>query len=120
MVGADVNAYYQQFNLFGGVGIRHDDRPFVGDPLRQSANTTVWFTELDMTVFPWLMPGLRFDSWNSHTLDPVSGSTVAFTDMQFVPGVVFLVRPNVKFTLRTMITKFDSQMDTKWQLGQVA
>ncbi len=120
MVGADVNAFYEQFNLFGGVGLRHDDRPFLGDPLSQSANSTVWFTELDMTVFPWLLPGLRFESWNSHMLDPVTGGSVAYTDMQFVPGVVFLVRPNVKFTLRTMVTKFDSQMDTKWQLGQVA
>ncbi len=120
MIGLDVNAYYEQFNLFGGFGVRHDDRPFLGDPLSQSANSTVWFTELDMTVFPWLLPGLRFESWNSHTLDPTTGQSVAYTDVQFVPGILFLVRPNVKFTLRTSLEKFDSRADTKWQMGQVA
>lgn len=120
MIGADVNAFYEQFNLFGGIGIRHDNRPFLGDPLLHSANTTVWFTELDMTVFPWLLPGLRFESWNSSALDPVSGGPAAYTDLQFVPGIVFLVRPNVKFSLRTTVSKLDSQGDTKWQLGQVA
>ena len=120
MAGGDVNAFYEQFNLFGGIGIRHDKQPFVGDPLLQSANTVVWFTELDVTVFPWLLPGLRYESWNSHTLDPVSGESAAYTDAQFVPGVVVLLRPNVKLALRTTVTKFDSNNDTKWQLGQVA
>lgn len=120
MLGADVNAYYDQFNLFGGIGIRHDKQPFLGDPLLQSANTTVWFTELDVTVFPWLLPGLRFEFWNSHTLDPVSGQSASYTDLQFVPGVVVLLRPNVKLALRTMVTKFDSNNDTKWQAGQVS
>ncbi len=120
MFGADVNAFYDQFNLFGGIGIRHDKQPFLGDPLLQSANTTVWFTELDVTVLPWLLPGLRFESWNSHTLDPVSGQSVSYTDLQVVPGVVVLLRPNVKLALRTMVTKFDSNNDAKWQAGQVS
>ncbi len=120
MFGADVNAFYDQFNLFGGIGLRHDKQPFLGDPLPQSANTVVWFTELDVTVFPWLMPGLRFESWNSHALDPISGESISYTDVQFVPGVVVLLRPNVKVALRTTVTKFDSNNDTKWQPGQVA
>ena len=119
MFGADVNAYYDQFNLLGGIGIRHDKQPFFGDPLLQSANTSVWFSELDVTVFPWLLPGLRYESWNSHTLDP-NGQSVSYTDVQFVPGVVVLVRPNVKLSLRTMVTKFDSNSDTKWHVGQFA
>jgi hypothetical protein len=120
MFGADVNAYYDRCNLFGGVGIRHDDSPFLGDPSLQSANTTVWFTELDVVVYPWLLPGLRFESWNGHSLDPATGQTVSYTDGQFVPGVVVLLRPNVKVVLRTTVTKFDSNNDTKWQVGQVS
>jgi hypothetical protein len=120
MFGADVNAYYDQFNLFGGFGIRHDNSPFLGDPMLQSANTVVWFAQLDVVVFPWLLPGLRFESWNGHTLDPTSGQVVSYTDMNIVPGVVVLLRPNVKLTLRTSVTKFDSNQDTKWQAGQVA
>lgn len=120
MFGADVNLYYEEFNLFGGIGIRHDKQPFLEDPLSQSANTAVWFTELDVVAYPWLLPGLRFESWNGHALDPTSGLTVSYTDVQFVPGVVVLLRPNVKLALRTTVTKFDSNNDTKWQVGQVS
>jgi hypothetical protein len=118
MGGGDLNAYYDRVNLFGGFGIRHDEQPFLGTP-GQSANTTVWFTELDVVVYPWLLPGLRFESWNSHGFDSGIGDVVSYTDNQFVPGIVALVRPNVKATLRTTIEKFDSRGDTKFDFGQV-
>lgn len=105
MGGGDVNAYYDRFNLFGGVGIRHDESPFLGDPLNQSANTKVWFGELDFVAYPWLLPGIRIESWNSERIDGGTGLTGSFTDQQIVPGVVALVRANVKMTLRTMFTK---------------
>jgi len=117
-VGGDFNAYYDRFNLFGGVGIRHDDQPYVGY-IGTSINSTVWFTELDVVVFPWLLPGVRYESWIGNRIDPVSGSTVSFTDAQFVPGVVFLIRPNVKTTVRTSISKLESSGDTQFSLGQV-
>ena len=119
MGGGDVNAYCDRFNLFGGVGIRHDENPFLGTP-GQSANTTVWFGELDLVAFPWLLPGVRFEQWKSEALDPVSGGVAPYTDAQFVPGIVALVRPNVKMTLRTTIEKFESRGDTKYDIGQVS
>ena len=120
MVGGDINAYYDRCNLFGGFGVRHDDQPFLGT-LSTSANTTVIFTELDYVIYPWLLPGVRYENWNSHTLDPAgSGKVVAYTDQQFVPGIVALVRPNVKLTLRTSIEKFESRADTKYDFGQVS
>ncbi|MFI5251332.1 MAG: hypothetical protein ACHQQQ_02775 [Bacteroidota bacterium] len=118
MVGGDANAYYDRYNLFGGVGIRNDDQPFIGNP-STSATTTVWFTELDAVVYPWLLPGIRFESWNSHMLNS-SGTVVPYTDVEFVPGIVALVRPNVKVTLKTTIEKFDSRGDTKYDFGQVS
>ena len=119
MVGGDFNAFYDRFNIFGGLGIRHDDQPFVGT-LGTDANSTVMFTEVDLVVYPWLLPGVRYENWNSHIPDPVgSGSVVPYTDQQFVPGVVFLVRPNVKLTLRTAIEKFDSRGDTKFDFDTV-
>ena len=118
MAGGDVNAYYDRFNIFGGVGIRHDENPFLGT-LGKSANTTVWFTELDVVAYPWLLPGIRFESWNSNTLDQNSGNLVSYSDYQFVPGIVALIRPNVKMTLSTSIEKFDSRGDTKFDFGEV-
>jgi hypothetical protein len=120
MFGGDVNAFYGACNLYGGVGVRHDDRPYLDDPLSQSANTGVWFTELDVDVFPWLLPGVRYESWNGHALDQSSGESVAYTDNQIVPGIVFLLRPNVKCALRTAVTRFDSNNETSWQVGQVS
>jgi hypothetical protein len=118
MAGGDINAFYDRFNLFAGAGVRHDETPFLADPLGQAANTTVWFTELDMVVYPWLLPGVRFESWHSQALD-AGGNVAGYTDLNIVPGIVFLVRPNVKFALRTSVEKFDSRGDTKYDIGQV-
>jgi hypothetical protein len=120
MVGGDVNIYHDRFNLFGGVGFRRDDQPYLGET-GIGINSTVWFAELDVTVFPWLLPGIRLESWNGEAIDPNNaGQTVSFTDTQVVPGVVFLVRPNLKVTLRGSFAKQFDREDTKLQPGQVA
>lgn len=116
MGGGDINAYYDRFNLFGGVGLRHDEHPFIGSTI-QSANSAVAFAELDVVVFPWLLPGLRYESWNGKTLDQGTGNLISYTDQQFVPGIVALIRPNLKMTLRTTIEKFDSRSDDKFYFG---
>jgi hypothetical protein len=120
MVGGDVNASYDRLNLFGGIGIRKDKTPFVGDPLRQSANTTVWFGEADVVIYPWLLAALRYESWKSSMLDPATGTAVSYNDKQFVPGLTALVRPNVKMSLRTTISKSESLGEKKFDVGQVA
>jgi hypothetical protein len=117
-VGGDFNAWYDRCNLFGGIGVRHDDHPFL-DAQGTSANTTTWFTELDVTVYPWLLPGIRFESWQSHMIDPGSGEAVSYTDTQIVPGVVFLLRANLKATLRASFAKQESLGDSSFQSGQV-
>ncbi len=120
MVGGDINAFYDRFNLFGGVGIRHDAQPYLAGP-GIGINSTVWFAELDVTVFPWLLPGIRYESWQGEALDPTTpGATVSYTDNQVVPGIVFLIRPNVKVTVRGAFSKQFANGDTKLQPGQVA
>lgn len=102
--GGDVNAFYDRYNLFGGVTARNDKNPFLESP-GQSAKTTSWFGELDITVFPWLLPTLRYEVWNGQAIDPASGQLVSYADSQIVPGIVALVRPNVKLTLRASWAK---------------
>ena len=120
MVGGDVNLYYDRCNLFGGVGFRHDGQPYLAGA-GVGITSTLWFAELDVTVFPWLLPGIRYESWMGESLDLANpGKTLSFTDSQIVPGVVFLVRPNVKVTLRGSFAKQGSLGDTKLQPGQVA
>ncbi|MDD8019463.1 MAG: hypothetical protein PHP42_13905 [Bacteroidota bacterium] len=118
MVGGDVNAYYERFNFFGGIGIRNDAQPFWGTP-GKSASTTVWFGEVDVTVFPWLLPGIRLESWNSQTMNSSTGNADKYTDTQIVPGIVALVRPNVKATLRTSIAKLGLNSDKDFHFNQV-
>ncbi len=119
MGGGDVNMSYDRFNLFGGVGLRHDEHPFI-DPASAGlgANTTIWFAELDVVAFPWLLPGIRYESWNSDAANGLGG-TATYADRQIVPGVVALIRPNLKMTLRTSIGKLESNGDTKYDISQV-
>jgi hypothetical protein len=116
--GGDVNVSYDRLNVFGGVGIRHDENPYLGTT-GVSANTSTWFGEADFVLFPWLLPGVRFESWKSEFIaDPNTNEIGTYTENQFVPGVVALVRPNVKMTLRTTLEKFDSRGDTKYDFGE--
>ncbi len=120
MVGGDLNIFYDRFNLFGGVAVRHDGQPYLAGP-GIGINSTVLFAEVDVTVFPWLLPGIRYESWNGQALDPVTpGATLSYTDSQVVPGIAFLIRPNVKVTLRGAFSTNFANGDTNLQPGQVA
>ncbi len=124
MFGGDFNAWYENFNLFGGIGIRHDGHPFMNSTgpggASPSADTKVWFAELDYVLFPWLLPGIRYESWSGQALDAESGSLTSYTDTQLSPGIVFLMRPNVKFTLRQSFAKLFANNDSKMQPGPVS
>lgn len=104
VLGGDANAFYDRYNLFGGISIRTDKNPFL-ESAGQSAKTTTWFGELDITVFPWLLPTVRYEVWNGQAIDPASGRLISYTDSQLIPGIVALVRPNVKLTLRAAWAK---------------
>ena len=76
-----------------------------------SAKSTVLFSELDVTVYPWLLPGVRYEVWNGQGLD-ANNALVSFTDSQIIPGVVFLVRPNLKMTVRASFAKLNTASDS--------
>jgi hypothetical protein len=122
MFGGDINIWYDRFNLFGGFSSRTDDNPFLDAPTL-SAKTTSMFAELDVVAYPWLLPGIRLETWNSQRpiadpANPMSAIISSYSDIQIVPGIVFLLRPNVKWTLRTSFLKADG--DAKFQMGQTA
>ncbi len=106
LYGVDYNAFYGRFNLFGGIQLRKDDNPFLFLS-GLSAKSTVWFSELDVTVYPWLLPGVRYEVWDGQGLN-ASNEVASFTDSQIVPGVVFLVRPNLKMTVRASFAKLNT------------
>jgi hypothetical protein len=110
LFGGDYNAFYGRCNLFGGLQVRKDDNPFL-TMSGTSAKSTVWFSELDVTVFPWLLPGVRYEVWNGQGLDANTNAVVSYTDSQIVPGIVFLVHPNLKFTLRASFATMNTEAD---------
>lgn len=120
LFGGDINIWYDRFNLFGGFMARTDNHPFLEAP-GLKASTTTAFAELDVVAYPWLLPTVRFESWKSDhpTLDandPTKIVAKSYSDVQIVPGIVFLMRPNVKWTLRSSFIKVDG--DSKFQNGQ--
>jgi hypothetical protein len=120
MVGGDINLFYDRYNLFGGALLRHDGQPYLNEA-GLGINSTVWFAELDVTVFPWLLPGIRYESWNGEAPDETNPEqTASYTDSQIVPGVMFLLRPNVKITLRASFEKHNAGGDAEFQPGQVS
>lgn len=54
----------------------------------------VLYAELSYVVFPWMVPALRVEAIS---LSPTGGTTV--TDWHLMPGIAFLVRPNLKIVL---------------------
>jgi hypothetical protein len=54
----------------------------------------VAYAEATYVLFPWFVPGIRLENL---MLKPSGGSSVS--DLHLMPGVAFLVRPNLKFVL---------------------
>jgi len=122
MIGGDINVWFDRLNLFGGIGIRKDNNPFLEAP-NLSAKSSTAFAEIDVVAYPWLLPGIRLETWNSERAiddpaNPGKAITKSYSDLQITPGIVFLWRPNVKWTLRTSFIKADG--DSKFQMGQAA
>ncbi len=73
--------YYEQWHDHG-----------TGDLLKVRAG--VAYAEATYVVYPWLVPGIRLEDV---MLRPTGLSTVS--DLHLMPGVAFLVRPNLKLVL---------------------
>jgi hypothetical protein len=54
----------------------------------------VFYGELSYVVFPWMVPALRVENIS---LSPTGGASVH--DLHIMPGIAFLVRPNIKLVV---------------------
>lgn len=80
--GFDLDAYYADLNLFGAFLMSDEEMPD-GDKVEFNA----WFIEADYVVYPWLLPGLRYEMIN-----PEEGSSTT----RLVPNITALIRANIK------------------------
>lgn len=88
-VGGGVRAQLASLELDAGhYWSRHNH----GTDAFAKVTANVTFAELSYVVYPWLVPAVRFER---ASLGPAGGSSAS--DVHLMPGVAFLVRPNVRF-----------------------
>ncbi|HEX9050421.1 MAG TPA: hypothetical protein VF841_07825 [Anaeromyxobacter sp.] len=90
-LGAAVRAQSGSAELdLGAYTQRHDH----GAATLDKVTADVEYGELSYVLFPWMVPALRLERIG---LRPTGGTNVS--DVHLMPGVAFLVRPNVKAVL---------------------
>ena len=78
----------------------------------------VFYAELSYVVFPWMIPAIRVESIS---LKPSGGTSVS--DLHVMPGIAFLIRPNLKLVVAGNIESTDgfpvdpTGAPTAWQGG---
>ncbi|RMD99959.1 MAG: hypothetical protein D6814_04585 [Calditrichaeota bacterium] len=95
--GGSVDLYYNRLNLSGLVAVQNDDKPVVGETF--DGTGTHIMTEATYVLYPWLLPTVRYE-WFKAELGPNSD-----TSQRFVPGLIALIRANVKLQLNAEIEK---------------
>jgi hypothetical protein len=67
------------------------------------------YEELSYVVYPWMVPAVRVES---SRLRSSGGPTIH--DLRTIPGISFLVRPNLKLTFTGLIEQARGTPDAGW------
>jgi len=96
LVGGNLRAQWQSLELNAGFYQEWHDRALINDTGDGTIGAVAFaqYDELSYVVFPWLVPALRFEYLS---VRPDGHDEVH--DLRLMPGVAFLIRPNVKFVL---------------------
>jgi len=104
--GAGLRAQWDSLELNAGVyQERHNHVLFDGT----SVHGLSQYDELSYVLYPWLVPAVRLELTQ---LKPSGGSTIH--DVRIIPGIAFLVRPNLKLTLTGLIEQARGTPDGGW------
>jgi hypothetical protein len=106
VVGGHVRAQWENLEFNTGVFVETDDHAVLDGP---QITTVAHYDEASWMVYPWLVVGARLDYLQ---VTPSGGSTVS--DVRVTPGVVALVRPNLRFSLIMPIERASGQPDAGW------
>lgn len=116
-VGAVVHAQYGSLLDTAGIQLESHSRPYQGTaatpntngsplpgaPNFANATAIVLYDEINYVVWPWLVPGVRFEytrlslDTSAPNLDPRNGHFGSLA--RVIPGVAMLVRPNIRVAL---------------------
>ncbi|MBI4054874.1 MAG: hypothetical protein HY402_01935 [Elusimicrobia bacterium] len=102
------------FDLVGGLLWGKNKNPW-GTASSSQANFSSWYVEGNYFLFPWLIPGFRYEEVNI-TETPAAlvapGIPASADTWRYVPGVTFRLRHNIKLNLEGEIyTKFNGATD---------
>jgi hypothetical protein len=77
-----------------------------------SVEALAHYDEFSYVIFPWLVPAFRVE-WAR--LSPSGSGNI--NDLKLIPGVVGLIRPNLKFSVTALIEHADGAPDGGWGAG---
>jgi thiol-disulfide isomerase/thioredoxin len=104
--GGSIRAQHQELELDAGAFFQTDDHVSSTAP---STSTLSQWNELSYLLYPWLAVGARVE-YLRITQDGAS----AVSDFKIVPGVVALVRPNLKLTLTASLEQATGMPAAGW------
>jgi len=96
-VGGSIDSYYRRLNLTLGLAQQHDDRPVIGQTF--DGIGTHFFANGYYLLYPWLFLMLRYERFTAKLGNDKE------TEQRFVPGIVALIRANVKVVVTLEIEK---------------
>jgi hypothetical protein len=101
LLGANVRLQLSSLELNAGWYQEWHDRAVINDAGDHAVSVTAWaqYDELSYIVFPWLVPAIRFEYLSMSGDASNSILRNGIHDFRIMPGVAFLVKPNVKFLL---------------------
>lgn len=104
--GGSIRAQHQELELDAGAFFQTDDHVSSTAP---STSTLSQWNELSYLLYPWLAVGARVEY-----LRVAQDGANAVSDLKIVPGVVALVRPNLKLTLTASLEQATGMPAAGW------
>lgn len=93
-LGGQLRGQLGSLELDVGYYSQRHDRGWVNAAALAKVTAGVFYGELSYVVFPWMVPSIRVENIS---LDPSGGARVS--DLHLMPGIAFLIRPNLKFVV---------------------
>jgi hypothetical protein len=104
--GAGLRAQWDSLELDAGVyQERHNHILATGTGVHALSQ----YEELSYVVFPWMVPAVRIEV---SQLQPSGGGSIH--DLRIMPGIAFLVRPNLRLAIIGLIEQANGAPDAGW------
>ena len=114
MFGGDIGINYQNLKLNSGIAFRTDDHPYTEIPMINiGTKSRVVFSEVDIMLYPWLIPTLRYEDW---FVEQKNGKSFQ-SQHRFIPTLQILMRANVRSYFSMVIENNNDSETGEIELG---